>query len=196
MHLPVLSWSSFTQYSAQYSSQATLSKQWTAVREDWILLQWLSSIIGKNIGQARDWTSNLLFSSLYAINWATVNGKNILWNDRNITMKCQHLNATIQRMMQKKIPIFDCVVCHFQPLYQLYCSRQSSYQCSPGVFYYYSTHFSFQATIWFLIYRNSPKYSDTLNFGTPIIFCKNNFFFVPNFGQLVKFLSLNFRTRN
>ena len=27
-------------------------------------------------------------------------------------------------------------------------------------------------------------------------FCKNNLFFVPNFGQLVKFLSLNFRTRN
>ena len=47
-----------------------------------------------------------------------------------------------------------------------------------------------------LNYRNSPKYSDTLNFRTPIIFCKNNLFFVPNFGQLVKFLSLNFRTRN
>ena len=43
-------------------------------------------------------------------------------------------------------------------------------------------------------YRNSPKYSDTLNFRTPIIFGKNNLFFVPNFGQLVKFLSLNFRT--
>ena len=48
----------------------------------------------------------------------------------------------------------------------------------------------------FGIYRNSPKYSDTLNFRTPIIFCKNNLFFVPNFGQLVKFLSLNFWTRN
>ena len=45
-------------------------------------------------------------------------------------------------------------------------------------------------------YRNSPKYSDTLNFWTPIIFCKNNLFVVPNFGQLVKFLSLNFRIRN
>ena len=45
-------------------------------------------------------------------------------------------------------------------------------------------------------YRNSPKYSDTLNFRTPLIFCKNNLFFVPNFGQLVKFLSLNFRTQN
>ena len=43
-------------------------------------------------------------------------------------------------------------------------------------------------------YRNSPNYSDTLNFRTPIIFCKNNLFFVPNFGQLVKFLSLNFQT--
>ena len=33
------------------------------------------------------------------------------------------------------------------------------------------------------IYRNSPKYSYILNFRTPIIFCKNNLFFVPNFGQ-------------
>ena len=41
-----------------------------------------------------------------------------------------------------------------------------------------------------------PKYSDTFNFRTPINFCKNNLFFVPNFGQLVKFLSPNFRTRN
>ena len=46
------------------------------------------------------------------------------------------------------------------------------------------------------IYRNSLKYSDTLNFRTPIIFCKNNLFFAPNFGQVVKFLSLNFRTHN
>ena len=45
-------------------------------------------------------------------------------------------------------------------------------------------------------YCNSPKYSDTLNLWTPIIFCKNNLFFVPNFGLLVKFLSLNFPTRN
>ena len=33
------------------------------VREEWILLQWLSSILEKNTGQARDWTSELLFSS-------------------------------------------------------------------------------------------------------------------------------------
>ena len=47
-----------------------------------------------------------------------------------------------------------------------------------------------------LKYRNSLKYSDTLNFWTPVIFCKNSLLFVPIFGQLVKFLSLNFRTRN
>ena len=41
VHLSMLSWSSFNQYSAQYSSQATgcfptkpLSKPWTAVREE------------------------------------------------------------------------------------------------------------------------------------------------------------------
>ena len=66
VHLFMLSWSSFNQYSAQYSFQATgcfatkpMSKQQTAVREEWILSQWLSSILGKNIGQASD-----LFSSL------------------------------------------------------------------------------------------------------------------------------------
>ena len=47
-----------------------------------------------------------------------------------------------------------------------------------------------------MINRNSPKYSGTLNFRTPIFFCKNNLFFVPDLGQLEKFLSLNFRTRN
>ena len=30
---------------------------------------------------------------------------------------------------------------------------------------------------------------------TAIIVCKNNFF-VPNFGQVLKFMSLNFQTRN
>ena len=57
----MLSWSSFNQYSAvwQYSLQATgcfpqkpVLKKWTAVREEWILLQWLSSILTKNIGRA------------------------------------------------------------------------------------------------------------------------------------------------
>ena len=60
----------FNQYFPQYSFKATgcfstkpLTKQWTVVREEWILLQWLSSILGKNIGQARNHTSDLLFSS-------------------------------------------------------------------------------------------------------------------------------------
>ena len=35
----------------------------TTVREECILLQWLSSILGKNIGRARDRTIDLLFSS-------------------------------------------------------------------------------------------------------------------------------------
>ena len=70
VHLSMLFWSSFNQYSAQYSFQATgcfcrkpMLKQRRTVREEWILLQWLSSILGKNIGRARDYTSNLLFSS-------------------------------------------------------------------------------------------------------------------------------------
>ena len=40
-----------------------LSKQRTALREEWILSQWLSSILGKNTGRAGDRTSDLLFSS-------------------------------------------------------------------------------------------------------------------------------------
>ena len=66
--LSMLSWSSFNQYSAQYSSQATgyfptltSSKQWTAVRDEWMMLQW-PSILGKNIDWAGDQTSHLLFS--------------------------------------------------------------------------------------------------------------------------------------
>ena len=66
LHLSTLFWSSFNQYSTQYSFHATgcfptkpLSKQWTAVREKLILLQWISSILGKNIGWAGNQTSNL-----------------------------------------------------------------------------------------------------------------------------------------
>ena len=40
-----------------------LSKQWTAVREEWILSQWLSSVLEMNIGRAGDRASDLLFSS-------------------------------------------------------------------------------------------------------------------------------------
>ena len=36
---------------------------WTEMREEWILSQWLSSILGNNIGRAGDQTSDLLFSS-------------------------------------------------------------------------------------------------------------------------------------
>ena len=67
VHLSILSWSSFNQYSAQYSIQATgclptqpLLRQGTAVREEWILSQWLSSILRKNIGRAGDRTSDLV----------------------------------------------------------------------------------------------------------------------------------------
>ena len=71
MHLSMLSWSSFNQFSAQYSFQASgcfptspLSKDWTAVKKDRILSQRLSSILGKNIARAGDRTSDLLFLSL------------------------------------------------------------------------------------------------------------------------------------
>ena len=62
-HLPMLSYSSFNQYSAHYFFQATgcyptqsLSIQLRVVREEWILSQWLLSILG-------DRTSEPLFSS-------------------------------------------------------------------------------------------------------------------------------------
>ena len=70
MHLPMPFWSSFNWFFAQYSFQATgcfptqsLLKQWTAMREEWILSQWLSLILGKNTAKAKDWTNNILFSS-------------------------------------------------------------------------------------------------------------------------------------
>ena len=70
VQLTMLSWSSLNQFSAQYSFQATgcsptkpLPKQHIAVREEWILSQWLSSILGKNIARAGDRTSDLLLSS-------------------------------------------------------------------------------------------------------------------------------------
>ena len=84
VHPSMLSWSSFNQYSAQYSFQATgcfpilpLWKQRTVVREEWILLQWLSSILRKNIGLAEDRTGNLLFSSLqhYRLSYVLANRK-------------------------------------------------------------------------------------------------------------------------
>ena len=67
MHLSMLSSRSFNQYSAQYSFQATgcfptSSKQW-AMREKWILSQWLSSISEENIGRTEDRTSNLACTS-------------------------------------------------------------------------------------------------------------------------------------
>ena len=75
MHLSMLSWSSFKQYSTWYSFQATdffptnpLSKHWTAVREEQILLQWILSILRKNICQAGHQTSDLWFSSPVS-NW-------------------------------------------------------------------------------------------------------------------------------
>ena len=66
VQLSMLSWSSFDQYSAQYSLSATgcfPTWQQTAVQEKIILSQWLSSILGKNIGQNGNQTSDLLFSS-------------------------------------------------------------------------------------------------------------------------------------
>ena len=51
VHLFMFSWGSFNKYFAQYFFQATgffptypLSKQWTVVRWEWILLQWLNPL--------------------------------------------------------------------------------------------------------------------------------------------------------
>ena len=67
VHLSMLSWRSFNQYSAQYALQGTgcfphkTIVETTDSGERGILRQ--SSILGKNIGQAGNRTSDLLFSS-------------------------------------------------------------------------------------------------------------------------------------
>ena len=60
VHPSMLSWSFFNRYSAQYSFETTaflptepLSKQQTAVREEEILSQWLSSILEKKYWPSR-----------------------------------------------------------------------------------------------------------------------------------------------
>ena len=63
--LSMLSWTSFHQYSTRYSfppSHRNNNGQYV-VREEWILSQWLSLILGKNVGRSGDWSSYLLFSS-------------------------------------------------------------------------------------------------------------------------------------
>ena len=67
----MLSWSSFNKYSEQHNilfkplAAFPHSHCWNNVQrwEEWVLLQWLSSNLGKNIGRAGDRTSDLLFSS-------------------------------------------------------------------------------------------------------------------------------------
>ena len=90
VHLSMLSWSSFNQYSTQYSVQATgcfptkpLSKttQWW---EEWILPQWPSSILGKNIARARDRTNDFLFSSQQCYQLSYRARQKPLWNDKPI----------------------------------------------------------------------------------------------------------------
>ena len=70
VHLSMLSWSSFNQCSAHYSFQATgclpkepVLEQWTMVREEWILSQWLQSILRTNIGRAMGLSSSSLTHS-------------------------------------------------------------------------------------------------------------------------------------
>ena len=96
VHLSMLSWSSYKQYSTQYSFHPTgwfptysLSKQQTAVREEWIMLKWLSSMLEENIGGARDQTSDLLFSSPQQY-WLSYGAGLIelrtLWSGPNLTL--------------------------------------------------------------------------------------------------------------
>ena len=57
-------------------------EQWTVVREEWILSQWLSSILGKNIGWARDRTGDLLFSNNRFLDWSKLKAlaaNKIIW---------------------------------------------------------------------------------------------------------------------
>ena len=64
VHLFMLSWSSFNQYSEQYSFQATAFRDnhWTEVREELILSGWLSSFLGKNVGRGSYQRAHILKS--------------------------------------------------------------------------------------------------------------------------------------
>ena len=73
---PVVLSSSFNQWSTEYSFQPTgcfstlpLSKQVTAVRDEWILSQWPPSILGKNIGLAGD-PATSCSQAMYTTDWA------------------------------------------------------------------------------------------------------------------------------
>ena len=55
----MLSWSSLQNIPSKPLAALTTLKGYTVVREEWIL----SSVLGKNIGKARDQTNNLLFLS-------------------------------------------------------------------------------------------------------------------------------------
>ena len=81
--------------NTRYSFQATscfptfpVVKQWTAVAEQWILSQWLSSILWKNIVQPGDQTSNLLFSGpvRYWLNYGAWYVKSISYTDIQICL--------------------------------------------------------------------------------------------------------------
>ena len=114
------SWSSLYQCSAQYSFQVTgcfpsnlclTNRQ--QVEEEWILSQWLLSIFGKNIGQARinwatcfsqflhmtdwvTWVSNRSQSDLYAglrecnsFNfWLSIKFTHLGWLEIKLTYEC------------------------------------------------------------------------------------------------------------
>ena len=63
LHISMLSWSSFNQYSMQYSFQAAFPHNQSGER-GMNPVAIISSILWKNIAQAGDWTSDLLFSFL------------------------------------------------------------------------------------------------------------------------------------
>ena len=82
----------FNQYSAQYSFQATgcfptkpFSKQRKGVREEWILLQWLSSILRKNIGLAGIESATSCSQICNATDWAMGLGICYIWHFAYLT---------------------------------------------------------------------------------------------------------------
>ena len=95
--------------------------QWTAVREEWIISQWLSLILGKNIGQAGDGTSNLLSSIRNATDWAM--GLGLL--EKGIVLK---LTVTQSVMIYDRLYLSHCWKIKFKlQLYILFLDIDITY---------------------------------------------------------------------
>ena len=96
----------------------------------------------------------------------------------------------------------------YYPYRGVYCSLYTLYACYPYLSVYCSLYIyiyiyspcilSIPECLLFFIYRNYPKYSDTLNVRTPSLFLKRHLFYVPYISGHVPYrvflLSVNIRT--